>query len=93
MDTRINHIRYKIETLRRNMLRAESVMREQINRDEDCAVIAEELLHMRAVMSAMTHEREALGDREPIRVDSFISRGARQQNSQAHRRRLRRIGT
>ena len=54
------------------MLRAEQAMRDQISRDEDCSEIAEELLHMRAVMSEMVKEREGLGDREPIQVERFF---------------------
>ena len=73
MDTRIPIIRRQIKTLRRNMLRTEQVMREQINREENCSVIAQELLHMRAVMSVLVQERQGLGDREPIIIDAFFS--------------------
>jgi hypothetical protein len=72
MDNRINDIRRKIKTLRTNMLRAESVMRGQINREEDCTQVAEELLHMRVAMSELVREREALGDREPILVERYF---------------------
>ena len=75
MDNRITEIRNQIRTLRTNMLRAEAVMRDQINHDEDCTTVAEELLHMRAVMRGLVQERASLGDQDPILVDSyFVSR-------------------
>jgi hypothetical protein len=72
MDNRINDIRNQIKKLRTNMLRAEGVMRDQINHDEDCTTVAEELLHMRAVMRALVQERADLGDREPVLVESYF---------------------
>jgi len=54
------------------MLRAEAVMRDQIKHDEDCTIVAEELLHMRAVMRELVQERASLGDWEPILVDSYF---------------------
>jgi hypothetical protein len=39
---------------------------EQINRDEDCTFVAQELLKMRTVMSGLAQERTMLGDNEPI---------------------------
>jgi hypothetical protein len=65
------------------MLRAEAVMRDQINRDEDCAVVAEELLHMRAVMGELVEERLSLGDREPVVVDSYFKRRMRRASNWA----------
>ena len=72
MDNRISEVRSKIRTLRTNMLRAEAVMRDQIKHDEDCTIVAEELLHMRAVMRKLVGERASLGDMEPILVDSYF---------------------
>jgi uncharacterized protein YfkK (UPF0435 family) len=42
MDNRINEIRKKIRALRVSMLEAESIMRDQVNRDEDCSFVAGE---------------------------------------------------
>lgn len=53
------------------MLEAEDYMREQINRDEECYLVAVEILHMRAVMSEWVRQRAELGDREPILVNHF----------------------
>jgi hypothetical protein len=72
MDNRISEIRKKIRVLRVSMLEAEAIMREQINRDEDCSFVAGEILKMRAVMSHFVRERTLLGDREPILVNSFF---------------------
>jgi hypothetical protein len=66
MDNRINEIRRIIRALRASMREAEAIMREQINRDEDCAFVAQELLKMRTVMSGLAQERTMLGDNEPI---------------------------
>ena len=51
MDNRINQIRKQIRALRVSMLEAEAIMREQINRDEECSFVAGEVLKMRAIMS------------------------------------------
>jgi hypothetical protein len=72
MDNRINQIRKQIRALRVSMLEAEAVMREQINRDEECSFVAGEVLKMRVVMSLLVEERSLLGDREPILVNSFF---------------------
>jgi hypothetical protein len=75
MDNRINEIRKQIRALRVSMLEAEAVMREQINRDEECSAVAREILVMRAAMSLLVEERTRLGDSDPILVDSlFIPR-------------------
>ncbi len=68
MDNRINEIRRTIRALRVTMLEAEAIMRDQINRDDDCSFVAGEMLKMRSVMSLLVQERVALGDREPILV-------------------------
>jgi hypothetical protein len=77
MDNRINQIRKQIRALRVSMLEAEAVMREQINRDEECSFVAEEVLKMRVVMSLLVEERLRLGDREPILVNSVVIRPRR----------------
>ena len=41
MDNRVNELRSQIRRLRTNMLRAEAVMRDQIDHDEDCTIVAE----------------------------------------------------
>ncbi|WGD55645.1 hypothetical protein QA641_18230 [Bradyrhizobium sp. CB1650] len=75
MDNRINEIRRIIRALRVSMCEAEFIMHEQINRDEDCTFVAEEIMKMRAVMSGLVQERTRLGDNEPILVHSlFIPR-------------------
>jgi len=72
MDNRINEIRKQIRALRISMLEAEAIMREQINRDDDCSFVAEEVLKMRVVMSLLVEERTRLGDHEPIFVNTFF---------------------
>jgi hypothetical protein len=72
MDNRINEIRRTIRALRVSMLEAEAIMHEQINRDEDCSFVAQEILKMRTVMSLLVKERTTLGDDEPILVKSFF---------------------
>jgi hypothetical protein len=74
MDNRISQIRKQIRALRVSMLEAEAIMREQINRDEECSFVAEEILKMRVVMSLLVEERSRLGDREPILVNSVVIR-------------------
>ena len=72
MDNRISDIRKQIRGLRVSMLEAEAIMRDQINRDQNCAFVAGDILKMRTVMSVLVRERTALGDREPILVNSFF---------------------
>ena len=72
MDNRINEIRKKIKALRVSMLEAETVMHDQINHDQECSGVAEEIMAMRAAMSLLVRERSRLGDREPILVNSFF---------------------
>jgi hypothetical protein len=72
MDIRINDIRKTIRALRVSMLEAEAIMHEQINRDEDCSFVAQEILKMRSVMSLLVKERITLGDDEPIVVNCFF---------------------
>ncbi|TQF26262.1 hypothetical protein UNPF46_34675 [Bradyrhizobium sp. UNPF46] len=72
MDNRINEIRRTIRALRVSMREAEAIMHEQINRDENCSFVAQEVMKMRSVMSLLAKERIALGDHEPIIVSSFF---------------------
>jgi hypothetical protein len=72
MDNRINEIRQVIRALRVSMREAETIMRQQINRDEDCTFVARELMKMRVVMSGLVQERAALGDNEPIVMSSSL---------------------
>ncbi|UGY03926.1 hypothetical protein [Bradyrhizobium quebecense] len=73
MDNRSSEIRRQIRALRVSMLEAEAIMRQQINRDEDCAFVAGDLLKMRLVMSRLVEERGMLGDREPIIVHASVA--------------------
>ena len=68
MNNRVSEIRRVIRTLRASMREAEAIMHEQINRDENCSFVAQELLKMRLVMSGLVRERTTLGDNEPIIV-------------------------
>jgi len=72
MDNRISDIRKQIRGLRVSMLEAEAIMRDQINRDQNCAFVAGDILKMRTVMSVLVRERAVLGDLEPILVHSFF---------------------
>jgi hypothetical protein len=75
MQNRVSEIRRLIRTLRVSMLEAEAVMREQINRNEDCSFVAGDILKMRAVMAGLAQERMVLGDNEPIVVNSCFRAG------------------
>lgn len=89
MANRINKIRQVIRALRVSMREAESIMHEQINRDEDCTFVAEEIIKMRSVMSELVHERTLLGDTDPIVVASlFIPRRAPTPSRSVVKRRL-----
>jgi molecular chaperone DnaK (HSP70) len=61
MDNRLNHIRKEMSALRADMLRAEDVIRDQVNRDQDCTEAALRVLQMRARMKAMVAEWKLLG--------------------------------
>jgi hypothetical protein len=56
------------------MLDAEVIMRERINRGEDCAFVAGDIMKMRAVMAGLARERLVLGDNDPIIVSSTSPR-------------------
>ncbi|WP_291698261.1 hypothetical protein [Bradyrhizobium sp.] len=66
MDNRISEIRRIIRSLRVSMRETEAIMREQINRNEDCSFVAQELLKMRTVMGGLSRERTTLGDNDPV---------------------------
>ena len=61
MDNRLNSIRKEMSALRADMLRAEDVIREQVNHDQDCTEAAQRVLEMRARMTAMVAEWKLLG--------------------------------
>ena len=61
MDNRLNKIRKEMSVLRAEMLRAEDVIRQQVNRDQDCTETAQRVLEMRARMKAMVCEWKLLG--------------------------------
>ena len=62
----MNEIRRKIRFLRAEMLSAESTIRGQVNRDEDCAEASMQLLAMRVVMLGLIGERNRLGGEERL---------------------------
>jgi hypothetical protein len=66
MDNRLNEIRRKIRFLRSEMLSAEGTIRQQINRDEDCAEASMQLMAMRVVMLGLIGERNRLGGEERL---------------------------
>jgi hypothetical protein len=72
MDNRISEIRKQIRALRVSMMEAQEIMRDQINRDANCAFVAGDILKMRTVMSVLVRERAVLGDNEPILVTKFF---------------------
>ena len=78
MDNRISEIRKVIRALRVSMREAETVMHEQIEHDEDCSFIAEEILRMRQAMSNLVKERAALGDIDLSWSLASLSPAARQ---------------
>ena len=66
MDNRLNEIRRKIRFLRSEMLSAEGTIRQQINRDEDCAEASMQLMAMRVVMLGLIGQRNRLGGEERL---------------------------
>ncbi|SCB54056.1 hypothetical protein GA0061098_102311 [Bradyrhizobium shewense] len=89
MDNRVGEIRSLISGLRGRMREAETVVREQIKRDEDCTSTAEQLIKMRVVMSGLARERVRLGDNDPITVHSlFIPRRPQMAPPRITKRRL-----
>jgi hypothetical protein len=66
MDNKLNEIRRKIRFLRTEMLGAEEHIRQQVNRDEDCAAVAGQLMSMRGAMLGLIRERNRLGGEERL---------------------------
>jgi hypothetical protein len=66
MDNKLNEIRRKIRFLRAEMLGAEDRIRQQVNRDEDCAEAAMHLMAMRVAMLGLIGERNRLGGEERL---------------------------
>jgi hypothetical protein len=61
MDNRLNKIRKEMSALRADMLRAEDVIRDQVNHDRHCTDMARRVLEIRARMTAMVAEWKLLG--------------------------------
>jgi len=61
MDNRLNKIRKEMSLLRAEMLRAEDLVRDQVNHDQDCTVAALCLMEMRARMTRLVREWKLLG--------------------------------
>jgi hypothetical protein len=97
MDNRLNKIRKEMNVLRGEMLRAEEVMRAEVNHDRDCTETALGLMAMRAKMRLMVGEWTRLGGmanlptveerlKERRLSNTFGSRGARGRKRCAARR-------
>ena len=78
MDNTLNEIRRKIRFLRSEMLSAESSIRSQVNRDQDCSEASMHLMAMRVVMLGLIAERNRLGGEERLLdVDERLKVGYR----------------
>jgi hypothetical protein len=66
MDNKLNEVRRKISFLRSEMLRAEEVIRKQINRDEDCTEASLRLMEMRTTLLGLIGERNSMGGGERL---------------------------
>jgi hypothetical protein len=78
MDNRLNQIRRKISFLRSEMLTIEALIRQQVNRDEDCSETALKLMGMRAQMLTLIRDREAMGGYERLlNVEERLKAGYR----------------
>ena len=66
MDNRVNEIRRKIRFLRSEMMSAGQTIRQQVNRDEDCAETSMQLMAMRVAMLGLIAERNRLGGAERL---------------------------
>jgi hypothetical protein len=66
MDNRLNGIRKKIIFLRSEMLREEDAIRQQVNRDQDCAEASLRLMAMRSSLLGLIAERNNLGGGERL---------------------------
>jgi hypothetical protein len=61
MDNRLNKIRKEMSVLRVEMQRAEEIIRDQVNHDQDCTEAALRLMAMRAAMTTLIREWTLLG--------------------------------
>jgi hypothetical protein len=61
MDNRLNELRRKISTLRREMLDMEAAIRDLVNSDRDCTESALRLMGMRQELTASVREWALLG--------------------------------
>jgi chorismate mutase len=66
MDNRINETRWKISDLRARMPAVEDVIRDQINRDQDCTEASLRLMAMRAELASLVAEWRAAGGSDPL---------------------------
>lgn len=73
MNNRVNEIRKMIRALRVSMMEAEAAVRGQIAHDQDCSFVAQDLLNMRMVMAGLVREKVALGDHDPIVVNTHVA--------------------
>ena len=64
MDNRINEIRRKISSLRAEMLGLGDTIRDQINRDQDCAEASIRLMALRRDMVDLLEQRRSAGDND-----------------------------
>ena len=83
MDNRINEIRRKISELRVRMPAVEDVIRDQINRDQDCTQASLRLMAMRAELASLVAEWRAAGGSDPL--PTFRERRANRQTAAARR--------
>jgi chorismate mutase len=67
MDNRVNELRRKISSLRAEMMVVEAAIRDQVNRDRDCAEASLRLMAKRAELLVLVGEWKAAGggDRLP----------------------------
>jgi hypothetical protein len=66
MDNRLNELRRKISTLRREMLDAEASIRDLVNNDRDCTESSLRLMEMRQELTALVKEWALLGGGERL---------------------------
>ena len=66
MDNRINEIRQKVSDLRARMPAVEDVIRNQINRDQDCTEASLGLMAMRVELASLVAEWRAAGGSDPL---------------------------
>ena len=68
MDNRLNEIRRKISTLRREMLDMEASIRDLVNDDRDCTESSLRLMGMRQELTALVREWALLGGGERLPI-------------------------